>query len=189
MSERFRPEEALREAHFIKKEIADQSEHEISTSADAAQYEVLSGRLDELHKSDPLRYEAVVRLSEMEEALENVRPDIRRAFVRVLELVGEIGWREALSRTDEIRLYINEQGRLGHDSNSARGEKINEVVEECLRKQLKQGEEQLATDPSLNTATVDELDKLRRYHLGQERLNLWRSKVTEMLERAVQNPE
>lgn len=185
MSERYTAEEARREAQAMQK-TKEERAAKGGQLFDAAEYELWSDRLDELRKSDPERYETALRLAGLAKDAESVRPKIQEAYRRVIAEDGDLGWREALARAEEIRSYLVEQHNSGRDSDSLRVEKVNEVIDECLKKQLETYEQHLALDEGLQSATSAELQKLKRYFLGPEVQSLWRRRATAMLTNALE---
>ncbi|MFI5107303.1 MAG: hypothetical protein ACHP78_00490 [Terriglobales bacterium] len=187
MPERFTPKEAWKEAQFIKKAAEERVEKGAARSPDAAEYEFLSGRLDILRQSEPNHYENSLLLGELAKNVETVRPQIREAFLRVIMPASDRGLNEAISRADEIKTYVEQQVRLGIDPKIARAKKLGDVVASCLDAQLKAFEEQIAADPNLQNANADELQRLKRYHLGPETQTLWRARVSEALNTLLDN--
>ncbi len=185
MPERLTPEEAWREARFIQKASQEEAHKRGSEQTDAADYESMSGALETAQQNDQPRYERLLRLGERANETELVDPELREAFLRIVNDATEPVKDTLKQRAGEIRLYVEQQKHFGESADTKRKEKITQVVDEYLSQVLERVDRALSDTPEFKRRSRDEgdLDKLKRYHLGPETQSMWRDHVAKVLER------
>jgi len=186
MQEYLSSEEALKEAEFLKAIAEERTRKGLSKDSNTAEFDFLSEKVDSVRKDNPLLYEQALGLLELSKEAERVQPAIRETFLQIATDAASIGLREAYSRIDEIKSYVEQQTTLGRDPETALKEKKKEVVDVALRTQFDQFRQILANSPMLRNASAAELQILERYHLGSEIEALHKRVIAERLDRMLE---
>lgn len=179
MGEQFTPEEAFQEAQFIK-QAASETEGRIGDSGfEAAKYESLSKRLDAMRQNFPGDYEIALRLGDLGNEAEVISPDLRQRFIQIVGPASRSALEQALSRENELRAYINGGG--------SETEKINEIVDECIKTEIDRVDKLVAADQTLQNMRPEDLEKLRRYHLGTDAQSVLKIGISNALKGLLKN--
>lgn len=186
MQERLAPEEARREAQFIQEGAQGLARMSRAEQADAADYEKMSSALDAAQHDDPPRYDRLLRIGELANEVKPVDPKLREAFVRIVEAAAEPVKDTLKQRADDIQSYLSQQQLFGRQRDVARKEKITQVVDEYLSQVLERVDRALMDAPEFKPTSpknLEDLGKLKHYHLSLETQAIWKDYVAKVLER------
>src|SRR5467141_4145052 len=85
MSERYTPDEALREAQFLEEAAKRQAKQDGTGDPERLHFEFMSEKLDSVRKGDPTLYENALELAERNAEVQYIDSELRRLFIDLVD--------------------------------------------------------------------------------------------------------
>lgn len=187
MPERFTPEEALREAQFLREAAKRQAKQDGTGEPEARHFEFMSEKLDSAREGDPTLYESSLELAERNTEVQNIDPELRRLFTDLVDRASVPVMRRFRDSVDALRDFTKEQASRVSKTELAilREEKKKEIVSAYIDYELKNADELLRNDGTVRQAfqgKEDQLQRLREYHFGPTTVELIRRQLPKMID-------